>query len=62
MKTQSYKLIDITEGYNFINVSSFDTIQKQYYFSNATNLVRDYYSAKILYYFFMHISDLKHKN
>jgi hypothetical protein len=60
--TLKMKVVDLIENYNFdIKVPSFDIIENNIIFLIRQALVHDYYTAKILYYFFEHLNDLKSK-
>jgi hypothetical protein len=56
------RVVDLIKSSNFYKkVPSFDTIQKQYYVSNATN-ARDYYATETLYYFLSMLTTPNVKN
>jgi hypothetical protein len=64
MKTQNYKLVDLTKGYNFDRKCIFiwHNSENDIIFLLRQVLLRDYYTAKILYEFFVHLNDPKCKN
>jgi hypothetical protein len=66
VKTQNYKVVDITEGYKFekkiyLNLTSY---KNDIIFPMRQALVRNYYAAEILYYFscIIMISNIKTQN
>jgi hypothetical protein len=64
MKTQNYKLVDLTKNYNFDIKCIFilTPYKNDIIFLMQQVLVHDYYAVEILYYFFMHFNYIKCKN